>query len=80
MLSEYEFSFRAFGLKLHRVSRLHAQSPQRELSGIAHRCPVVWILPQESPAGMPLKTYEEGLLLVSVSEAKQLSVMLGEGL
>ena len=29
---------------------------------------------------MPLKTYEEGLLLVSVSEAKQLSVMLGEGL
>ena len=34
MLSEDEFSFRAFGLKLHRVSRLHAQSPHRELSGI----------------------------------------------
>ena len=35
MLSEDEFSFRALGLKLHRVSRLHAKSQHRELSGIA---------------------------------------------
>ena len=65
---------------LYVVSDRADEELQRELSGIAHRCPVVWILPQESPEGMPLKTYEEGLLLVSVSEAKQLSVMLGEGL
>ena len=65
---------------LYVVSDRADEELQRELSGIAHRCPVVWILPQGSPECVPMKTYEEGLLLVSVSEAKQLSVMLGEGL